>query len=216
MRLIILGAPGAGKGTQAEFLVNQYKIPQISTGDIFRENIKNKTELGEKAQGYMNKGQLVPDELVCDLVFDRISKEDAKDGFLLDGFPRTILQAEELEKNLQKNGLKIDKVLNIDVDTSILVDRAVGRRVCKDCKSTYHIKYNPSKDGKNCEKCGGELIQRDDDKEEIIKDRIKVYNENTKPLVDYYKKKNILKTIDGQKNAVEVFEEITKALESVK
>lgn len=216
MKLIILGPPGAGKGTQAAFISKKFAIPHISTGDIFRANIKNDTPLGKKAKEYMNKGELVPDELTCDLVFDRIKQDDAKDGFLLDGFPRNIFQAEKLDEVLSKENLKINCVINIEVDDNILVERAVGRRVCKDCGSTYHIKFNKTKQEDICDNCSGALYQRDDDKEETIKNRIDVYNKNTKPLIDYYSKKGNLANIQGEKDINIVFEDIVKAVESVK
>jgi len=191
----MLGAPGAGKGTQAKRIAKKYNIPHISTGDIFRANIKGNTPLGKKAQEYMNKGELVPDELTCDLVFDRIAQDDAKGGFLLDGFPRNIFQAEKLDEVLQ---------------------RAVGRRICKDCGATYHIAFNKTKSEGVCDNCGGALYQRDDDKEETIVNRIKVYNENTKPLIDYYTKQGNIANIDGQKDINLVFEDIIKAVEGDK
>lgn len=216
MKLIILGPPGAGKGTQAAFIAKKYQIPHISTGDIFRANIKGNTPLGKKAQEYMNKGELVPDELTCDLVFDRIAQDDAKGGFLLDGFPRNIFQAEKLDEVLQKNNLKIDCVINISVEDKVLIERAVGRRICKDCGATYHIAFNKTKYEGVCDNCGGALYQRDDDKEETIVNRIKVYNENTKPLIDYYTKQGNIANIDGQKDINLVFEDIIKAVEGDK
>ena len=216
MKLIILGPPGAGKGTQAAKICQKFDIPHISTGDIFRANIKNNTVLGQKAKEYMNKGELVPDELTCDLVFDRIMQDDAKKGFLLDGFPRNIFQAEKLDEVLENRNLKIDNVVNIEVDDKLLIDRAAGRRVCKDCGATYHIAFNKSKDENVCDNCNGELFQRDDDKEETIKNRIEVYNNNTKPLIDYYNKKGNLVNIAGEKDINIVFEDIVKAVESVK
>jgi len=212
MRLILLGPPGAGKGTQAEGIKKEFNIPHISTGDIFRENIKNNTELGKKAQEYMNKGLLVPDELVVDLVKDRLSKEDCKKGFLLDGFPRTIEQAKALDKVLDKINQKLDRAININVDEEILVERIVGRRICKDCKATYHVKFNPPKVEGTCDKCGGELYQRDDDKEETVEKRIKVYNEQTQPLIDYYDSKDLLLNINGEQEIQKVLEDIINNL----
>ena len=212
MRLILLGPPGAGKGTQAEGIKKEFNIPHISTGDIFRENIKNNTELGKKAQEYMNKGLLVPDELVVDLVKDRLSKEDCKEGFLLDGFPRTMEQAEALDNVLSKMNKELDKAVNIHVDEEILVERIVGRRICRDCKATYHVKFNPPKVEGVCDKCGGELYQRDDDKEETVEKRIKVYNEQTQPLIDYYSSKDLLLNINGEQEIQKVLEDIINNL----
>lgn len=213
MRIVILGPPGAGKGTQADFIINKYNIPHISTGDIFRENIKNGTELGKKAKSYMDKGLLVPDELVIDIVKDRLAKDDCKKGFLLDGFPRTVAQAVSLDAELNKDGRGLNKVVNIDVNPEILVDRAVGRRVCKTCGATYHVKYNPPKVEGVCDKDGTALIQRDDDTEETVKTRIKVYFEQTAPLIDYYKAQSLLLNIDGAQDINKVFEDIVEGLE---
>lgn len=216
MNLIILGPPGAGKGTQAAYISKKFNIPHISTGDIFRANIKGNTPLGQKAKEYMNKGELVPDELTCDLVFDRIEQEDAKGGFLLDGFPRNIFQAEKLDEVLKQRGLNIDCVINVSVEDKILIERAVGRRICKECGATYHIHFNKTKQEGICDKCGGELYQRDDDKEETIVNRISVYNASTKPLIDYYTKQGNIANIDGQKEIDVVFEDIIKAIEGDK
>lgn len=213
MRLVLLGPPGAGKGTQASAIVDKYSIPHISTGDIFRANIKNGTELGKQAEAYMNKGLLVPDELVVSIVKDRLTEEDCKDGFLLDGFPRTVNQAEALDKELKDMNLKLDKVINIEVGKEILIERAIGRRICKSCGSTYHIKFSPPKEENICDKCGGELYQRDDDKVETVEKRIEVYLEQTQPLIDYYDKKDLLLNVDGTKSIEEVFEEIVASLE---
>ncbi|WP_455060317.1 adenylate kinase [Parvimonas micra] len=212
MRLILLGPPGAGKGTQASSIVAEYGITHISTGDIFRHNIKNETELGKKVKSYLDKGQLVPDELTIDLVWDRLSKDDCKNGFLLDGFPRTINQAEALQKGLEERGLKLDKVINIDVDKNILVKRLSGRRVCKNCGETYHIDNKPTlKDGV-CDKCSGEVIQRADDNEKTVLDRIEVYEKQTFPLIDFYKNLGLILTVDGTLSIEDVFSQIKESL----
>ena len=212
MRLILLGPPGAGKGTQASSIVAEYGITHISTGYIFRHYIKNETELGKKVKSYLDKGQLVPDELTIDLVWDRLSKEDCKNGFLLDGFPRTINQAEALQKGLEERGLKLDKVINIDVDKNILVKRLSGRRVCKNCGETYHIDNKPTlKDGV-CDKCSGEVIQRADDNEKTVLDRIEVYEKQTFPLIDFYKNLGLILTVDGTLSIEDVFSQIKESL----
>ena len=212
MRLILLGPPGAGKGTQASSIVAEYGITHISTGDIFRHNIKNETELGKKVKSYLDKGQLVPDELTIDLVWDRLSKDDCKKGFLLDCFPRTINQAEALQKGLEERGLKLDKVINIDVDKNILVKRLSGRRVCKNCGETYHIDNKPTlKDGV-CDKCSGEVIQRADDNEKTVLDRIEVYEKQTFPLIDFYKNLGLILTVDGTLSIEDVFSQIKESL----
>lgn len=213
MRLILLGPPGAGKGTQAAGLVKKYNIPHISTGDIFRANIKEGTELGVLAKGYMDKGLLVPDELVVSIVKDRLTKDDCKNGFLLDGFPRTVKQAEELDSELLSLGIKLDRVVNIQADTDILIERAVGRRICKECGATYHIKNNPPKVEGRCDIDNGDLYQRDDDNEETVSTRIKVYLEQTQPLIDYYQQKGLILNIDGTKSIEEIFQTIVKGLE---
>ncbi len=213
MRLILLGPPGAGKGTQAVSISEKYKIPHISTGDIFRYNIKNQTDLGKKAKTYMDQGLLVPDEVVVEIVEDRLKDPDCKDGFLLDGFPRTVNQAKSLEVVLDNMNTELDKVVNIEVDKDILIRRAVGRRICRNCGATYHIEFNPPKKPGICDKCGGELYQRDDDNEKTVAKRIEVYLEETQPLIDFYRERNKLVTIDGNKEISTVFEEIVQALE---
>lgn len=213
MRLILLGPPGAGKGTQASAIVEKFNIPHISTGDIFRANIKEKTELGKKVEEYMNKGLLVPDELVVSIVKDRLTKDDCKKGFLLDGFPRTVVQAEALDEELKNMSLKIDKVINIEANKEVLIERIIGRRICKDCGATYHVKFSPPKQEGICDKCGGELYQREDDKIETVVKRIEVYAEQTKPLIDYYAEKGLLLNVDGTKDKEEVFKDIVRALE---
>ncbi|WP_297812918.1 adenylate kinase [uncultured Finegoldia sp.] len=197
MRLILLGPPGAGKGTQAKRIIEELNIPHISTGDIFRKNIKEKTELGQKVEGLLAEGKLVPDELTIEIVWDRLDKEDCKNGFLLDGFPRTIPQAQALEQGLNDRGLKLDRVLNIDVDKDSLVKRLSGRRVCPNCGASYHIDNNPSKVEGICDSCHTPVIQREDDKEETVLDRIRVYDSQTKPLVDFYTQRNLVFTVDG-------------------
>lgn len=197
MRLILLGPPGAGKGTQAKRVIEEFDIPHISTGDIFRKNIKEKTELGQKVEGLLAEGKLVPDELTIEIVWDRLDQEDCKNGFLLDGFPRTIPQAEALDEGLAKRGLKLDRVLNIDVEKDSLVKRLSGRRVCPNCGASYHIDNNPPKVEGICDVCQTPVIQREDDKEQTVLDRIKVYDSQTKPLVDFYNKQDLVFTVDG-------------------
>lgn len=212
LRTILLGPPGAGKGTQAVKIVEKYNIPHISTGDIFRENIKNETELGNRAKAYMDRGELVPDELVVEIATDRLTKDDCKNGFLLDGFPRTIFQAEKLDEFLAQRGEKIDKVINIDVEKDALVKRITGRRVCKSCGASYHVVNIPPKKDGVCDLCNGELIQRADDTEETVLNRIDVYNKQTKPLVDYYDKAGVIINVDGNKDLDDVLADIVKGL----
>ena len=213
MKVIMLGAPGAGKGTQAKKIAEKYQIPHISTGDIFRANIKNGTELGNKAKSYMDQGHLVPDELTCDLVVDRINQEDCKNGYVLDGFPRTIPQAEALTEALDKIGEKLDYAIDVEVPDDNIINRMSGRRACVACGGTYHIKFNPTKKEGICDACGGELILRDDDKPETVKQRLTVYHDQTQPLIDYYTKEGILKEVDGTLDLQAVFAEIVKILE---
>jgi adenylate kinase len=209
----MLGAPGAGKGTQAKMISEKYGIPHISTGDIFRSNIKNGTELGRKAKTYMDQGQLVPDELTCDLVVDRIAQDDAKNGYVLDGFPRTIPQAEALKSALEKRGEKIDFAIDVDVPDENIVTRMSGRRACVSCGATYHIVYNPPKQEGICDVCGKELVLRDDDKPETVKKRLEVYHSQTQPLIDYYKKDGVLVRVDGTQEIDTIFSQIQKLLE---
>lgn len=212
MKLIMLGAPGAGKGTQAKKISAKYGIPHISTGDIFRANIKGGTELGMKAKGYMDQGQLVPDEITIGMLLDRIQAEDCRDGYVLDGFPRTIPQAESLTEALEKLGGKVDYAINVDVPDENIITRMSGRRACLGCGQTYHIVYNPPKKEGVCDACGEGLVLRDDDKEETVKNRLTVYHDQTQPLIDYYQKAGILKEVDGTQDLEAVFQDIVKIL----
>ena len=214
MKIVMLGAPGAGKGTQAKMIASKYQVPHISTGDIFRANIKNGTELGKKAKEYMDQGLLVPDELTVDLVIDRLSQDDCKKGYILDGFPRTIPQAEALDAALAKRGEKMDFAIDVDVPDENIISRMSGRRACTGCGATYHIVYNPSNMGDTCEVCGETLILRDDDKPETVQKRLIVYHDQTQPLIDYYTGQNILKTVDGTQDMNDVFAAITEILEA--
>ena len=212
MKIIMLGAPGAGKGTQAKQIADKYKIPHISTGDIFRANIKNGTELGKKAKEYMDQGLLVPDELTWDLVMDRIQQEDCANGFVLDGFPRTIPQAEALTAALDQINEKMDYAIDVDVPDENIVNLMSGRRACLNCGATYHIVSIPTKVEGICDRCGEPVVLRDDDKPETVQKRLKVYHEQTQPLIDYYKKANILKSVDGTQPMEKVFSDIVAIL----
>ena len=214
MKIIMLGAPGAGKGTQAKQIAAKYSIPHISTGDIFSANIKNGTELGKKAKTYMDQGLLVPDELTCDLVMDRIQQDDCKNGFVLDGFPRTIPQAEALDAALEKIDQKMDYAIDVDVPDENIINRMGRRRACLNCGATYHIVSIPPKKEGICDHCGNALVFRDDDKPETVKKRLDVYHEQTQPLIDYYAKQNILKTVDGTQPMEAVFDAIVSVLEA--
>jgi adenylate kinase len=208
MKIVMLGAPGAGKGTQAKKIAESYGVPHISTGDIFRANIKNDTELGRKAKVYMDKGELVPDELVVDLIMDRFAEPDCSNGYVLDGYPRTIPQAEALDNALKANGESLDFAVNVDVPDEEIINRMSGRRACLKCGSTYHIIFNPpSKEGV-CDKCGDVLVQREDDKEETVKNRLDIYHEQTEPLEKYYAEAGLLHNVDGTRSMDEVFESI--------
>lgn len=212
MKIIMLGAPGAGKGTQAKRIAKKYNIPHISTGDIFRANIKEGTELGKKAKEYMDKGELVPDDITIGMLLDRIHKVDCKDGFVLDGFPRTIPQAKSLTEALSKLNESIDYAINIDVPDESIITRMSGRRACLSCGSTYHIKYSAPKKENICDNCGSELVIRDDDKPETVKKRLDVYHKQTQPLIDYYDSEKILASVDGTKDMEEVFLDIIAVL----
>jgi adenylate kinase len=213
MKIIMLGAPGAGKGTQAKRLAEKYSIPHISTGDIFRANIKNGTELGNKAKSFMDQGLLVPDELVVDLVVDRVKQDDCVNGYVLDGFPRTIPQAEALDTALKAIDEKVDYAVNVEVPDSNIVDRMSGRRACLNCGATYHLVHIPTKVEGICDVCGSELVLREDDKPETVLKRLKVYHDQTQPLIDYYTKKGILVEVDGTKDMEVVFDAIVNILE---
>lgn len=213
MKIIMLGAPGAGKGTQAKMIADKYSIPHISTGDIFRANIKNGTPLGMEAKGYMDQGKLVPDELTVKILLDRVAQDDCKNGYVLDGFPRTIPQAEVLDKALTELNDKIDFAINVDVPDENIIRRMSGRRACLNCGSTYHIEHVPPKAEGICDRCGSELILRDDDKEETVKNRLTVYHEQTQPLIDFYTAKGVLKDVDGTQDMQVVFDNIIACLE---
>lgn len=212
MKIVMLGGPGAGKGTQAKIIAERYSIPHISTGDIFRANIKEGTELGKKAKTYMDQGALVPDELVVDLVADRLTWEDAKDGFVLDGFPRTIPQAEALTNALKEMGTELDYAIDIEVPDQNIIERMGGRRACVSCGATYHLVNIPPKTEGKCDKCGSDLILRDDDKPETVKKRLDVYHEQTQPLIDYYQELGLLREVDGTVQMNEVFDAIAAIL----
>ncbi|MBI2400321.1 MAG: adenylate kinase [Deltaproteobacteria bacterium] len=213
MNIILLGAPGAGKGTQGNILSEKFRIPQISTGDILRANVRSKTQLGLKAKEYMDKGALVPDDIVVGMVVDRINEEDAKSGFILDGFPRNINQAEVLEKTLTSMGKSIGSVIGIEVDRKELVRRLSGRRVCRKCGASYHTIFNPPLNIGMCDKCGSEIYQRDDDKEETIEARLKVYEQETFPLVEYYSRKGLYRAVDGKGSVDQITMTIVGAIE---
>ncbi len=212
MKLIMLGAPGAGKGTQAKKIAEKYQIPHISTGDIFRANIKAGTELGMKAKSFMDQGQLDPDEVTIGMLLDRISQDDSKNGYVLDGFPRTIPQAESLTAALKERGEKIDYAVNVDVPDDNIINRMSGRRACVGCGATYHVVYNAPKSEDICDTCGEKLILRDDDKPETVKNRLLVYHDQTQPLIDYYKKEGVLVEVDGTQNLEKVFQDIVAVL----
>lgn len=212
MRLVLLGAPGAGKGTQAKKLIEKYGIPQISTGDLLRAAVAAGTQLGKEAKSYMDKGELVPDRVVLGMVEERLKQEDCKKGYILDGFPRNVAQAEALDKMLSGLGMAIDAALSVDVPFDDLMKRLTGRRTCKSCGQMYNVYFNPPQKEGVCDKCGRELFQRDDDKEETIKKRLEVYNSQTAPLIEYYAKKGILKSVNGTGSIEEIFNNICKVL----
>lgn len=212
MKIIMLGAPGAGKGTQAKMIAEKYGVPHVSTGDIFRANIKNGTELGKEAKQYMDQGLLVPDELTVRILLDRVAQDDCKNGYVLDGFPRTIPQAEVLDSELSKLGDHIDYAIDVDVPDENIIKRMSGRRACLTCGATYHIEHVPPKTEGICDKCGSKLVLRDDDKPETVKNRLNVYHEQTQPLIDFYTNKGVLKTVDGTLPMEEVFAAITAIL----
>ncbi len=215
MLLILLGPPGAGKGTQAEEIANEYDIAYISTGDILRKAVKENTELGRKARQYMDKGQLVPDELVVEIIKARLMDTDCKNGALFDGFPRTVEQALFLENALPDLNLKIDRVLSLEVEEDDLIERLTGRRVCSDCGASYHLKFNPPEVRNVCDICGGDLYQRDDDRLETVQERMEVYKKQTEPLIEFYQKRGLLSTIDGNQEINEVQKQIKNILEKI-
>jgi adenylate kinase len=214
MKLILLGPPGAGKGTQAKMLTEKFTIPQISTGDILRAAVKEGTEMGKKAKEYMDAGGLVPDEVVVGIVRDRLQEADCKNGFILDGFPRTVAQADALQASLVDMGKELDSVISLDVDAEALVERLTGRRTCKDCGRGYHITFDPSKEEGKCDACGGTLFQRDDDQEETIRKRLQVYADQTEPLISYYRDAGLLMELDGMQPIAQVQEKMLTLLQA--
>lgn len=215
MKIILLGPPGAGKGTQAKSISNKYSIPHISTGDIFRKNISERTALGIEAKKYIDKGHLVPDKLTIDIIEDRLKQDDCKNGFLLDGYPRTVNQAEALEVMLDKKGVKLDTALLIKVPKEYIINRMTGRRVCTTCGASYHIQYNPTKNGNLCDICGSVVIQRQDDNEATVSERLEIYDAQTQPLIEYYGSKNLLSEVDGTKAINDVFKNICGILGAI-
>jgi adenylate kinase len=216
MNLVLMGLPGAGKGTQAEKIVEKYGIPHISTGDMFRAAMKDETELGLKAKSFMDKGELVPDEVTIGIVRERLSKDDCEKGFLLDGFPRTVPQAEALESILSDLEKKLDYVINVQVNQEILMERLTGRRICKSCGATYHLVFNPPANPDTCDRCGGELYQRADDNEATVKNRLEVNIQQSQPLLDFYESKGYLKNINGQQDISKVFSDLDELLITLK
>lgn len=216
VNIILMGPPGAGKGTQAELIKAEYPIPHISTGDMFREAVTNGTELGLEAKKYMDEGKLVPDEVTIGIVKERLAQDDCKEGFLLDGFPRTTVQAEALDEVMAELGKSLEAAISISVPDEVLIERISNRVSCKNCKAVYNLKFNPPKEEGKCNKCGGELIQRDDDRGDTVRKRLEVYNEQTNPLLEYYEKKGILHVFDGYREAGTVFSDIKQLLESLK
>ncbi len=214
MKLVLLGAPGAGKGTQAKKLIEKFGIPQISTGDLLRAAVAEGTELGKEAKSYMDKGELVPDSVVLGMMEERLSQDDCKNGYILDGFPRNTAQAEELDKMLDSLGMPLDAALSVEVPTEDLMKRLTGRRTCRECGQMYNIYFQPPAEEGKCDKCGGELFQRDDDKEETITKRLEVYQEQTAPLIDYYREKGILKTVTGTGDIDEIFQNVLQTLDA--
>lgn len=213
MIIILLGAPGVGKGTQGSLISKQFAIPQISTGDILRNEVKKSTELGKQAKNFMDKGELVPDDIIIGMMENRIKADDCSNGFILDGFPRTVEQADALGRMLDKNNLELNCSLLIDVPEDVIIERLTGRRVCPNCGEVYHLKYNPPKNDNVCDKCGTKLIQRDDDKKETVKNRLDVYNRSTAPLINYYERKGKLIKINGMGNIDQIFDSVKFALE---
>lgn len=212
MQMILIGPPGAGKGTQAERLTKEFQIPQISTGDLFRKNLREGTPLGKKAKEYMDAGKLVPDDVTVAMVEERLQQPDCQNGFILDGFPRTVYQAEALKQVLAKMGKKLTAVVSIEVPWEELMKRLTGRRVCKSCGATFHVYFNPPKVSNVCDQCGGELYQRDDDKAETVEKRLEVYEQQTAPVIDYYKGRGLVIAVDGTKEIDQVFADITAKL----